>query len=391
MGEIIERKRAQNDLQKAKDELEMRVEERTADLKKTNVLLNQEISERRRAEEKLTKSEQSYRSLAENIPGIVYRVFLRENNRIQFFSRTSELLTGYKDSELEKGETCSLESLIHPEDRPVVIKKVKQAIASNETFSIEYRLRHKNRDIKFFLEKGTPVIEDDGKPLYIDGIIFDITDRKFLEEKIRRSLEEKELLMKEIHHRVKNNMTVISSLLRLQAGKIKDTRYKEMFNDSMNRIKSMASIHEKLYRSEDLAKIVFSDYIEDMADNMYASYGLSPHRIALKKDIEKITLGIDSATPCGLIVNELLSNSLKYAFPEDRGGEIRVSLRAHGEDEIELKVSDNGVGMPEGLDFRNTDTLGLNLVNALAGQLQGKIEINREQGTEFRITFRRRE
>jgi PAS domain S-box-containing protein len=363
----------------------------TLNLKNYRSTLEDEIKERKQVEEKLKESEQSYRSLAENIPGIVYRTFLREDNRIQFFSRTSELLTGYKDIELGKAEACSLESLIHPEDRPKTIAKIKQAVASNENFSIEYRFRHKNGDIKFFLEKGTPVTGDDGKPLYIDGTIFDITDRKLMEEQIRRALDEKELLMKEIHHRVKNNMTVISSLLRLQAAQVKDKEYREMFSDSMNRIKTMASIHEKLYWSKDLAKIAFSEYIEDMTDNMYASYGLSPHRVVLKKDIENITLGIDTATPCGLIVNELLSNSLKYAFPEGRGGEIRVSLHTHGEDEIELIVSDNGAGMPEGLDFRNTDTLGLNLINALAGQLQGKIELNTEQGTEFRIAFRRRE
>jgi two-component sensor histidine kinase len=150
----------------------------------------------------------------------------------------------------------------------------------------------------------------------------------------------------------------------------------------------MASIHEKLYRSEDLSRIVFSDYIADMADRMYESYGLSPHAVKLTKDIERIVLGIDAATPCGLIVGELLSNALKYAFPEGREGEIRVSLREH-DDEIELTVSDNGAGIPEGLDFRNADTLGLNLVNALVRQLQGNMEVFGEHGARFQITFRR--
>jgi two-component sensor histidine kinase len=219
-------------------------------------------------------------------------------------------------------------------------------------------------------------------------LVAEVKERKSTEDKLKSLLEEKELLMKEVHHRVKNNMTVIYSLLNLQADKVEDGQYKEMFNDSMNRIKTMSSIHEKLYRSEDLSRIVFSDYISDLADRMYESYGLSPQTVKLKKDIDRIILGIDAATPCGLIVGELLSNALKYAFPEGRQGEIRVSLCEH-DDEVELTVSDNGKGIPEGVDFRNTGTLGLNLVNALVRQLQGKIKLYRENGAGFQITFRR--
>jgi two-component sensor histidine kinase len=218
----------------------------------------------------------------------------------------------------------------------------------------------------------------------------EITERKKAEETISISLEEKKVLLKELHHRVKNNMTVISSLLRLQSAQVEDERYQAMFNESINRIKTMASLHEKLYQSEDLAKINFSDYIRDMADHMFMSYGLSPHQVKLIKEIEGITLGAGTANPCGLIINELLSNSLKYAFPEGRTGEVRVVLRKNDNDEIELTVGDNGVGMPDDLDIKNTDTLGLKLVNALVSQLRGKIELNRKEGTEFRVTFRRR-
>jgi two-component sensor histidine kinase len=163
-----------------------------------------------------------------------------------------------------------------------------------------------------------------------------------------------------------------------------------MFNESMNRIKTMALIHEKLYRSKDLARIKFSDYIEDMADSIYKTYGLNFDQIKLKQNIEKTSFSIDVAIPCGLIVNELLSNSLKHAFPENREGEISVTLVTNDKDEIELTVGDNGVGMPEGLNFRHTDSLGMNLINGLVTQLQGKIELHTEKGTEFRITFARR-
>jgi len=207
------------------------------------------------------------------------------------------------------------------------------------------------------------------------------------EEKVRESLKEKEVLMKEMHHRVKNNMVMVSSLLSLQSAQVDDKHYRAMFNDSINRINTMASIHEKLYQSEELSKIIFSGYIKDMVNNIYNSYMQSSH-IKLVTDIEKITLGIEASIPCGLIVNELITNSMKYAFPEGREGEIRVSLRTTEKGKIELTVSDNGVGIPQGVDFRNTDSLGLTLVNALAGQLQGDIELSREKGTEFTLTFK---
>ena len=233
----------------------------------------------------------------------------------------------------------------------------------------------------------TPLKNRDGSISKLE-IFRDITERKKAEELIKTSLKDKEMLMQEIHHRVKNNLAVVTSLLDLQAMSVDNEHYREMFKDSISRIKSMALIHERLYRSEDLAKINFSDYISDMAENIYRSYRLSSHKIRLKKDIGRIFLRIKAATPCGLIVNELLSNCLKHAFPDGREGEITVSLSMNDKDEIELSVRDNGVGIPEGLDFKNTDSLGMTLINALTGQLQGKIELKREKGTEFIITFK---
>jgi two-component sensor histidine kinase len=227
-----------------------------------------------------------------------------------------------------------------------------------------------------------------GKNDYLTVIARDITERKRAEELVKASLKEKEVLLQEIHHRVKNNMMIITSLLQLQSKQIEDEHYREMFNISINRIKSMALIHEKLYKSKDLAKVDFKGYFKDMINSMVISYRLSSRKVALKTDVEDITFGIDTAIPCGLIVNELVSNSLKHAFLEDRDGEIKVSLSRNGKAEVELTVSDNGVGMPEDVDFRKTDSLGLNLVNALVGQLQGKIELYREKGTEFIITLK---
>ena len=207
--------------------------------------------------------------------------------------------------------------------------------------------------------------------------------------KTEASLKEKEVLLREIHHRVKNNMQVISSLLRLQSRNVKDEQQIEMLKESQNRIKAMALIHEKLYRSKDLANIDFNDYIKNLVNDLFISYKVSTGKITMKMNIEAVSFGIDTAIPCGLIVNELVSNSLKYAFPKGKDGEIKISLRTLEEGDIELIVSDNGVSIPKDLDFRNTESLGLRLItNLTEKQLQGKVELNRNKGTEFQIKFK---
>jgi len=207
--------------------------------------------------------------------------------------------------------------------------------------------------------------------------------------KTEASLKEKEVLLREIHHRVKNNMQVISSLLKLQSRNVKDEQQIEMLKESQNRIKAMALIHEKLYRSKDLANIDFNDYIKNLVNDLFISYKVSTGKITMKMNIEAVSFGIDTAIPCGLIVNELVSNSLKYAFPKGKDGEIKISLRTLEEGDIELIVSDDGIGVPKDLDFRNTESLGLRLItNLTEKQLQGKVELNRNKGTEFQIKFK---
>ncbi len=213
-------------------------------------------------------------------------------------------------------------------------------------------------------------------------------NRYWSEKQIKESLTEKEVLLREIHHRVKNNMQIISSLLRLQSGYITEKKYMDMFKESQNRIISMSLIHEKLYQSKGLARIDFNEYIRDLVNGLFHSYGVSGS-IALNIDGKDVSLGVDSAIPCGLIINELVTNSLKHAFPEGREGEIRISLRSIEENMIELLVSDNGVCIPEDVDIRKTESLGLHLVTILVeNQLHGEINLNRSKGTEFQIKFR---
>ena len=206
-------------------------------------------------------------------------------------------------------------------------------------------------------------------------------------KKLQYSLREKEVLLREIHHRVKNNMQIILSLLSLQSAYIKDEKLQDAFRESRDRIQTMALIHEKLYQSEDLANINFKEYIRTLANGLFQSYGALSDKVKLKIDVGDISLGINTAIPCGLIINELVSNALKHAFPDGREGEIRIAFHARGE-RTELVVSDNGVGIPDDVGFINAGTLGLRLVTILAeDQLNGKVTLNRHKGTEFKITF----
>lgn len=207
------------------------------------------------------------------------------------------------------------------------------------------------------------------------------------EDQIKASLKEKEVLLREIHHRVKNNLQIISSLLNLQSRYIKDKQVLHVFKESQDRIKSMALIHKKLYQSKNLARIDFAEYVRSLIADLFRSYNADYDLITLKTNIDDVFLGIDTAIPCGLIINELVSNSLKYAFPEGGQGEIRIDLHSEKEGKFSLIVSDSGVGFPKDLDFRNTESLGLQLACTLVDQLQGTIGLDRTGGTKFKIAF----
>ena len=215
----------------------------------------------------------------------------------------------------------------------------------------------------------------------------DVTRRKKSEEKIRASLKEKEVLLQEIHHRVKNNMQIISSLLNLQTMYVDgDEIALDVLKESQNRVTSMSMIHEKLYQSSDFMHVDIGEYIEKLVTDLLYSYAIPKGQIVPVMDYDNIELNIETSIPCGLIISELVSNSLKYAFPEGKTGEITVSLH-DSEDGYILVVSDNGVGLPENLEFTRTDSLGLELVNNLVDQIDGTIELDKRNGTKFVIKF----
>lgn len=215
----------------------------------------------------------------------------------------------------------------------------------------------------------------------------EIVERKQAEEQVKASLREKEVLLKEIHHRVKNNLQIISSLLNLQSKHISNEEAREKIKESQNRVKSMALIHEKLYQSKDLSGINFADYIKSLSGYLFSSFGVDSN-IKLRTDVDNVLVNIDRAIPCGLIVNEIVSNSLKHAFPDGRGGEISIAFGADNDNRNHtLIINNDGAPFPEDVDFRDTKSLGLQLVCALIEQLKGTIELDRSGGTEFRIKF----
>jgi PAS domain S-box-containing protein len=232
-----------------------------------------------------------------------------------------------------------------------------------------------------------PHVGPEGRVIGFFTLVQDLTERKVAEEQIKASLEEKVVLLKEIHHRVKNNLQGISSLLSLQAEQIGDPQIHAVLQDSQNRVRSMALIHEKLYQAKDQVRVNVAEYIQNLTSYLFRSYAAQTSGIQLKVKADNVYLGIDTAMPCGLIINELLSNALKHGFPNGRGGQVYVELRYAQDGFCTLLVGDNGIGMPAELDQQRPSSLGLQLVHTLVNQLDGSMEVRRAGGVEFCIRF----
>ena len=231
-----------------------------------------------------------------------------------------------------------------------------------------------------------PIKDLNNQVIEVSGIGFDITENKINEEKITQSLKEKDVLLKEVHHRVKNNMQVISSILNLQSSYVKDTYALNLLKECQNRIKSMAFIHESLYQTKNFESVNFSEYVTTLSKNLVHTYSINTKKIKLILTLDKLYLSLDASIPCGLIINEIISNSLKYAFPDNRDGIIFVNL-AVVKNKVSIEVGDNGIGIPDSVDVKNTQTLGLQLVDTLVEQINGTIKLIRKKGTIFSIEF----
>ncbi|MDF5721540.1 MAG: histidine kinase dimerization/phosphoacceptor domain -containing protein [Rhizonema sp. PD37] len=295
-------------------------------------------------------------------------------------------LLGYNENELTNIFDSWL-NLIHPHD----IESVKFEFNSYvngliSKYEVEHRMQHKDGRYLWLIARGTVLKDANNSPYLIAGSNTDITERKLAETKLKTSLKEKEVLLKEIHHRVKNNLQIISSLLRLQVGYIQNEQTLDIFQDSQNRIRAMAMIHENLYQSTDLARIQLLEYVQNLTSNLLRCYKVDCN-IKINLNIHNILLRIDTAIPCGLIINELVSNSIKYAFLDRNIGEISISFLLLGKGNYLLSVSDNGIGIPEDIEIRKQKSLGLQLVWNLVEQLEGKISFHSNLGTLFTINF----
>lgn len=351
-----------------------------------------DISDRKQAEEALRESEQQFRQIFQDASIGMALIDFQSHQFIQVNPAWCRLL-GYSASEIV---SLTFDQITHPDDLPQDLHYLEQRDQGKlDSYRLEKRYFKKNGELIWANLTMTVLREQEGLPKFTLAMIEDITERKQTESLIQASLLEKETLLKEIHHRVKNNLQIISSLLRLQSRQIKDQWTLELFKESQNRVQAMALIHEKLYQSSNLAQIDFQEYITTLIDHLCRSYDIHQPAITIKINVEPVPLPIDTAIPCGLIINELVSNSLKYAFPGNPGGEICVNLQFGvspcnapvDKDRFILTISDNGIGLPEDLDFRNTSSLGLQLVCRLAKQIGGSLELNRSQGTEFKLVF----
>ncbi|MBI5681305.1 MAG: PAS domain S-box protein [Methanobacterium sp.] len=354
-----------------------------------------DITDKKQSRRALFESEKKYRQLVENAHEGIWSI---DSEGITTFvnPRMAEMLNYNIEEIIGK----PIFSFIETKDIETAKKYIKRSADD---------IKGQN-DIKFIKKDGSkiytsietsPILDEDGNTIGVLSLVADISKRKKTEKEIKASLKEKEILLKEIHHRVKNNLQIISSLLNLQTGYINDEDTLDVFKESQNRVKSMSMIHEKLYRSKSMVKIDFGEYVTDLTRNLFYNYKIDRSIIEYNTKIDNIFFDINTAIPCGLIINELVTNCLKHAFsdieaqkslyepftPTNTKNEITIELTPL-DDEFALTVADNGIGFPDNTNFRNTKSLGLQLVNNLVEQLDGTIKLDKTNGTKFRIIFK---
>lgn len=348
-----------------------------SDAAKGNIWVVRDITERRKSDAALRKLSQA----VEQSPAVV--VITDLEGTIEYVNPKFSEITGYARSEAIGQNPRILKSGEMPSD---AYRELWATITSGREWRGEFHNRRKDGSLYWEFASISPIRNADGSITHYLAIKEDVTDRKNAEAQIKQSLLDKEILLKEIHHRVKNNMQVISSLLDLQAQKIHDAALIAMFQESQQRVKSMALVHEKLYQTENLSCIDFGDYIATLANELMLMWHMDTRNVAMRTSAISASLDVDAAVPCALILNELVTNCCKYAFPDDRPGSIEVDFYRQDSCYV-LTVRDDGIGLPEGFDPAASETLGLQLVSVLAKQLRGNVLLNSQKGTEVTVSF----
>ncbi len=348
--------------------------------------LLQDITQLKRTEEALRSSEAALNE-AQEIANIGSFYWDKKTDKITWSKQMFEI-SGISPEEFGGKLKGVLEEFIHPDDVESTTSQVNEMVVQGRSWPIEFRVVRPDGELRWIRSGSRIILNDKGETIASVGVNQDITDQKLSEEQIKASLKEKETLLQEIHHRVKNNMQVISSLLKLQAGKIEDQKLKEAFLESQSRINSMSIVHEILHESHSLSKIKIEPYLQSIGRSLAQSYKMKDANVTLAITADDVELSIEQANPIGLILNELVSNAYKYAFNAQVSGLVRIELKKKDEVSLELVVKDNGKGMPIDFDWRNTDSLGLQLVLTLVeNQLDGYIHYEFDQGSKFTIMF----
>jgi len=343
------------------------------------LLAIEDITERKRLEDLLTESEERYRRLFETASDGIVLLEKREG-KITHANPATEKMLGYAKKECVGSKLQDIGVSLDMGDFQTTMQNL------NSSGILNYN------DVPVKTKSGQHIYTDIylvDRARLVQCNIRDITDRKQVEEGIHASLREKEILLRELHHRVKNNMQVISGLLDLQARSNGNPELIEMLDKSQSRIRSMALVHEQLYASKDLARIDMIGYVRALSQELFQAYKIDPRKIDLVVQTDgDVYVDINKAIPCGLILNELVSNALKHAFSGDGPGELLIIIHETKNKEIEIVICDNGLGLPDDVDIHQSRSTGLYLVNGLAKkQLEGQIEVRRDNGTEFRIKF----
>ncbi|MBW4443503.1 MAG: PAS domain S-box protein [Plectolyngbya sp. WJT66-NPBG17] len=278
-------------------------------------------------------------------------------------------------------------SYVHLEDRDRILSPWIEDAKAGRPHRDQFRVITFAQEVRWLNVRTAPMFSEQGELTGHTGTIEDITIQKLTEEQIQASLEEKEALLKEIHHRVKNNLQIISSLIYLQAQRIDDPKVRQIFEDSQSRISSMALVHDSLYRSQDFARVNLSEYVQTLTSSLFHTYRVQPEAVNLAVNVDPdVVVSLEKAIPCGLILNELMTNALKHGFIGEETGEVTVTLFSHCS-QVCLMVENDGKILPESFELQKIRSMGLRLVNALVDQLNGQVAVEKSQKTRFKVTF----